>query len=504
MNNILIAALALFLAACASPAPGESMNDQIDALFADYSDGATPGYAVGVIREGDLIFAKGYGFADIEKKTPITADTAFNLASLSKQFTAAAIALELENGGLEIDDPLAQHWPALPAFMSEITIAHLIYMTSGLKEYYTLPSPKGGWASEDVFTVDDAIDAVFASGDLDYAPGSRWAYSNINYQLLAVLAAKLNDQSFADYMQTEIFTPLKMTSSWVDAPIDEARTNRATSYIRNEEDTTWQAAPRLSPHYGGSGVFSTLNDLATWDTALYGDQPFGAGFKTQMLSTRQFDHDKTNDAFGLVHGTYRDFKTIWYEGGDYGVSTYMVRLPERDETVICLSNIGDGGCADKAKAVIDLLIEAHRRQNECAKPPRPKGARRFVLKLKFIALALAARCAFKADDGRKRRERDALILISSPVRGLRPLRAGRLEIVNVPKVPIWYLPSFFDRFRPASISPKTSSTTRLASALLMSPASATLAMKSALLIDPVPLVSGAALVAALLAAPVAA
>ncbi|MEO0982272.1 MAG: serine hydrolase domain-containing protein [Pseudomonadota bacterium] len=346
-------AVLVFIAGCAAKAD-LSVEQRVDALFAAYAEGERPGYAIGVMRGGELVLAKGYGLADIEAGRPITADTAFNLASLSKQFTGAAVALEIERAAIDADDRLADHWPDLPDFMGEITVAHLVYMTSGLKEYYTLPSPKGGWLSEDEFTVDDALSAVFASGALDYAPGTRWTYSNINYQLLAVLAGRLNDASFAEHMAAAVFEPLGMTNTWVDAPLQAPAGDRARSYVWEGEG--WRVAPRLSPHYGGSGMFSSINDLAKWDAALYRGDALGAGFKDRMLSTRRFEHDKDNDAFGLVHGDYRGLQTIWYEGGDYGVSTYMVRMPERDETVICLANFGQGRCADKARAVIDVLL----------------------------------------------------------------------------------------------------------------------------------------------------
>jgi len=340
---------------CASADTRPSLESRIDGLFAAYEAGERPGYAIGVVRKGELVHAKGYGLADVSARKPITADTAFNLASVSKQFTAASVALEIEAGRLDLDDRVSEHWIDLPNFMSGITIGHLVYMTSGLKEYYTLPSPRGGWQSEDEFTIDDAIGAVFASKQLAYEPGERWTYSNINYQLLAELTARLNGVSFTEHMEASIFAPLGMDNTWVDAPLKNNREGIARSYVWSDKKSGWQVAPRLSPHYGGSGMFSSLKDLAKWDRALYLTDQLGEGFEARMLSARKYAHDKDNDAFGLVHGSYEGQPTIWYEGGDYGVSTYMVRLPKRDETIICLSNFGHGRCADKARAVIDLL-----------------------------------------------------------------------------------------------------------------------------------------------------
>ncbi|NKB66434.1 MAG: serine hydrolase [Candidatus Latescibacteria bacterium] len=332
-------------------------GQRVDALFAAYDHDVRPGFAIGIVRKGQLVLAQGYGYANLQSARPITPNTTFNIASLSKQFTAAALAREILAGRVSLEDRLADHWPDLPPFASAITLAHLVYMTSGLPEYYTLPSPKGGWSSESQFTVDDAITAVFAAGALAYAPGSRWTYSNINYQLLAKLVGRLNARTFADQLKTSVFDPLDMSTARVDAPLAQQPTD-ATAYYRGDlGPTDWHVAPRLSPHYGGSGVFASLRDLAQWDRALYQDNALeGHAFGELMLSTQQFEHDKANDAFGLVHGAYRGLKTIWYEGGDYGVSTYMARLPGRDETVICLANFADGRCYEKARAVMDLLI----------------------------------------------------------------------------------------------------------------------------------------------------
>jgi len=336
------------------------LGTMIDRLFVAYTIGDQPGYAIGVVNQGKLTFAGGYGMADIESKTPIGPATAFNLASLSKQFTAAAIAHQIVHEEMSLDDTLASHWEGLPEAFAKVEIGHLVYMTSGLPEYYTLPSPKGGWASEDAFTVDDAISTVLATERLEYEPGSRWSYSNINYQLLAEVFADQRKSSFADAMAAAFFTPMGLERTWVDAPIDKSRDYRATSYNWSDEADRWIVSPRMSPHYGGSGIFSTLTDLAKWDAALYTDKAFGEPFSAQMLATRTYDHDKTNDAFGLVHSSYRGEDTVWYEGGDYGVSTYMVRLPGRDQSVICLSNIGNGGCASKARAVLDILLNFDR------------------------------------------------------------------------------------------------------------------------------------------------
>lgn len=356
LSRLIAGLLATATISCNASSEDASLEPAIDAAMAFESNATRPGYAVGVVKKGKLIFAKGYGVKDIETGAVIDADTAFNLASLSKQFTGAAIALEIQKGAIDIDDRLTTHWPQLPEFMHAVTIGHLVYMTSGLPEYYTLPSPSGGWRSEDEFTVQDAISAVFASGALEFAPGTHWSYSNINYQLLAELVSRLNDISFGEYMQSAVFASLEMRNSWVDDKLQSAERAHAAAYIWDDDAQAWREAPRLSTHYGGSGVFSSIADLAKWDRALFGDRQFGENFSAIMLGTKQFAHDKTNDAFGLVHGSYGNEPTIWYEGGDYGVSTYTLRLVNQETTIICLANFGNAGCRNKAQAIADIFI----------------------------------------------------------------------------------------------------------------------------------------------------
>ena len=348
--------VATVLGGCEAASGNAPLASEIDAVMAFENERSRPGYAIGVVKNGELVFAKGYGVENIETGEAIDADTPFNLASLSKQFTGAAVALEIRKGAVDIDDRLAAYWPDIPEFMRAVTIGHLVYMTSGLPEYYTLPSPKGGWRSEDAFTVSDAIDAVFAAGALEYDPGTRWTYSNINYQLLAELTARLNETSFGEHMQSAVFTPLGMEDSWVDDKLQSNQRPRATSYVRDDSADAWREAPRLSPHYGGSGVFASLSDLAKWDEALFESRTLGDEFTDIMLSTKPFEHDKTNDAFGLVHSAHEGQPTVWYEGGDYGVSTYMLRLMDDRTTVICLANFGAARCGDKARAIADIII----------------------------------------------------------------------------------------------------------------------------------------------------
>lgn len=348
---------------------------RIDEIFAPFDHDGSPGYAIGVVREGKLVFARGYGRAELDNNVPITPHTSFHLASLSKQFTAAAIALLIVEGKLSLDTPVAKYIPEAKAFGADLRIKHLIYFTSGIPEYTSLPRRSGmPWFSFFYFSTDEAIATSLAAGKSNFAPGTKWEYSNVNYMLLTRIVERASGMPFADFLQTRIFKPLGMGDSLLNDDATTIIPNRATGYAdRSDPEILKQLAslginahagtapirlPRISPHYGGSGVFSTLEDLAKWDANFYSHRLAGPAFTTQMLHREKFAHDKDNDAFGLVHGDFQGRAMLWFSGGDLDTSTYMARLPGERLTVVCLSNRLGGDAEGKAKQVLAILLGA--------------------------------------------------------------------------------------------------------------------------------------------------
>ena len=329
---------------------------RVDSVFARYDRSDGPGYAVGIVQGERLVYARGFGSANLDHRIAITPTTVFNVASLSKQFTAACIAILIRRGKLSLEDDVRRFVPEMPAYPHTIRLKHLIYMTSGLPEYYTLPRPGGRSWDLDYFTVNDALGATFAQRDLQFAPGSRWAYSNVNYMLLAEIVRRASGVSFAEFARREIFEPLGMNQSHFNDDLSRVVPNRAAGYnVRSSG--TYQQEQRRSPHFGGSGLFTSIEDLVKWNRSFRTHELGGPELTALLLSTMKFDHEKANDAFGLVWGTFNGNRTLWYEGGDLGYSSYMVRLPDAGLTVIVLSNIGTGRAADHARRILDIFIE---------------------------------------------------------------------------------------------------------------------------------------------------
>jgi CubicO group peptidase (beta-lactamase class C family) len=347
-----------------------SQQAEIDKLFA--RPPASPGYAVAIIKDGDFALSRGYGLANLDDSIRITPETSFHLASLSKQFTGAAIALLILDHKIALTDPVAKYIPESAKYGEGLRIEHLVYMTSGLHEYTDLPRSSGvPWMTFYYFTRDEAIATSLKPEHLEFVPGMQWAYRNINYMLLTKIVEVVSHQSFAAFVKERIFDPLGMSHTEIDDDTTEIIQQRATGYASRSDPRVikelaavgiaikpgngWVRLVRISPHFGGSGVFTTLNDLRDWDNNWYTGILAGQKFTELMNRRQRFQHDKDNDAFGLVWRSRYGHSMLDYSGGDTDTSTYMARFPDQHLTVICLSNMPLGDAEGNAQAVLELL-----------------------------------------------------------------------------------------------------------------------------------------------------
>jgi len=350
---------------------------KIDKVFAEYARPDSPGYVLGLMKDGELVFAKGYGQANLDDGIPITPHTAFHLASLSKQFTGAAAALLIQEGKLSLEDPVSKYIPEATKYGDGLRIKHLVYLTSGLHEYTDVPRTSGNpWMSFYYFTRDEAIRAALKPDALEFPPGTQWAYRNINYMLLTKIVEEISEQSFSTFMQQRVFRPLGMLHSDINDDTTLIISNRATGYAPRSDPRVikelaatgvhiragsgWVRLVRVSPHYGGSGVFTTLDDLTKWDENWYSGRLAGLAFTELMNRRMHFQHDKDNDAFGLVWRDLYGKPILDYSGGDTDTSTYMARFPLEHFTIVCLSNTPLGDAEGKAHEVLDILHETRK------------------------------------------------------------------------------------------------------------------------------------------------
>lgn len=350
------------------------VEKNIDSLFSEYNKTNTPGFAIGIFKDQKVLLAKGYGMANLDYNIPITANTIFNIASLSKQFTAASIALLMLRDSISLEDDVSKFIPEVSKYNYPIKIKHLIYFTSGIHEYHTLPHKNGlNWNLYDYFTIDTAIATSLSQSKLEFEPGTKWEYSNTDYMLLAKIVEKVSGMTLNEFATKNIFAPLDMNSSQINDDVTVIVKNRATGYVERKEETIigakkagfylrkeglYMQAHRNSPHYGGSGVFTSINDWFKWDKNFYIQELGGKPFYDLMHKRMKFKHQKDNDAFGLVFGDYKGQEIIWYAGGDIGFNSYVMRFPKQQLTIVCFSNLDIGGSAEKmAKKVADILAQ---------------------------------------------------------------------------------------------------------------------------------------------------
>jgi CubicO group peptidase (beta-lactamase class C family) len=350
--------MALLLLSVASSARGDDLTSRIDALLAKWDRPGSPGVALAVVRNGELHYAKGYGVADLEHDVPITSKTPFYIASVTKQFTAFAIAHLAREGKLSLDDDIRKHIPELKDLRAEITIRQLLHHTSGLRDYGGLLVLSGGRGG-DVIRQDDILGLLFRQRELNFRPGEDHAYCNSNYILLATIVERVTKQSYRDWMVKNVFVPLDMTQSDVGDDLGRIIKGRALSYdTQPSEPAGFKTLSWPITAYGDGNIYASAEDLARWLTN-FGKPRVGA-----EATLRQMEEPGTLKAgtpvaygFGLGVGEYRGLKLIGHGGGWAGYRAYVGRFPEQDLGIVVLSNHGSFDAQDVAMKVAELYLD---------------------------------------------------------------------------------------------------------------------------------------------------
>src|SRR5215213_3855133 len=310
---------------------------QVDEIMSAMVRAGAPGAAVMVIQDGKVIHKKGYGLANVEAGTPIDSNTAFDLASVSKQFTAMAIMILAERGKLSYDDPLTKFFPEFPAYASKITVRHLLTHTSGLPDYMASFQKLGKKDFEP--TSKDAIRMLSEMPEPRFAPGEKWEYSNSGYVVLAQIVEKASGMGFASFMKKNVFDPAGMSNTLV---ADESRpkiANRAISYAPEVECFRNIDYTPLNLIYGDGNVNTSLEDMYRWDQALYTERLVKqATLKQAFTPAKLNDGSPTRYGFGWSISDLNGLPVLAHGGAWVGFRTSIARFPSERFTVIMLSN----------------------------------------------------------------------------------------------------------------------------------------------------------------------
>jgi CubicO group peptidase (beta-lactamase class C family) len=353
-----------------APAPALSPERQVDALFAPWDRPGSPGAAVAVVRDGQVVLARGYGYANLEYDVPITPSTIFHVASVSKQFTAFAAALLAEQGVLSLDDDVRRWVPEVPDFGHTITLRHLIHHTSGLRDQWELLA-LAGWRLDDVITRDQIFKLLLQQRELNFAPGAEYMYSNMGYTLLAEIVSRAGGEPFPAWMKRHVFAPLGMRATHFHDDHQRLVPGRAYSYAPTA-DGGYRHAVLSYANVGATSLFTTVEDLARWIANLESPRVGGPAAMAEMRTRGVLSGGDTIPyGFALVHQEHRGLPIVQHGGADAGFRAFLMYFPEECLGVLVLSNVADFNPGSMASRVAEVYLGD---RMEPAPPPPPPPA----------------------------------------------------------------------------------------------------------------------------------
>ena len=300
--------------------------------------GPAPGCAVGVSLDGEVVFEKAFGLAEMEHNIPNSPQTIFESGSVAKQFTAAAVVLLALEGKLSIDDPVRKHIPELPDYGSPLTIRHILTHTAGLRDWGAVLALTGAGRGDRVVSQALALDVIYRQKSLDFKPGAEYSYSNSGYQLAAEIVERVSKQKFGDFMSERLFKPLGMkNSSWRD-DYQRLVPGRAQGYTKQGPNAPWRLNMPFMNVIGNGGMLTTIGDWMKWN-AMLDSRSLGAAL-VENLETQGILNDgrKISYALGLDVSKYNGIKEVAHSGGTAGYQTYLARFPEKKLSVGALCN----------------------------------------------------------------------------------------------------------------------------------------------------------------------
>jgi CubicO group peptidase (beta-lactamase class C family) len=327
--------LILALASLSFHVPASAHADAVDDYLAEQMrQRHIPGLSLAIVRDGKVVKAKGYGFANLEHKIPATPETVYDLGSIGKQFTATAIMMLVERGEIRLDDKIRHYLSDLPAAWDEVRVRNLLSHTAGIPDYMSAP----GVDFKADYTYEQLI-ALAAKRPPHFQPGQSWRYVNTNYLLLDHIIQTVSGHPWDVFLAKEVFRPLGMTT--MRRASEDIVPNRAAPYDGDVKNKTFRNTGYMSPTLfvnGSGGLLATVLDLAKWDAALYGERILKQSSLKQMWTPTRFK----NYGFGWDVEELHGHRRIGHSGGLPGFETHIARFVDDKLTVILLTNrLGD-------------------------------------------------------------------------------------------------------------------------------------------------------------------
>lgn len=334
---------ALLLLGNSSVSSAQSQKDtltaRVDQLFTNWDKPDSPGCALAIIKDGKIIYQRGYGVADLEHSIPISSESVFYIGSVSKQFTAFTIALLAQQGKLTLDDDVRKYLPELPDYGTPITIRHLIHHTSGLRDYNTLVE-LAGRRNDEAFDNQVILEITSRQKELNFKPGSQFLYSNTGYAMLALIVERVSGARFSAFAEANIFKPLGMTETHFHEDMTRIVKHRADGYAP-KSDGGFRLDTPYNERAGAGGLYTTVGDLLKWDQNFY-DGRVGGMQLIDLLHTRGklSSGQELDYAFALNVRHYKGLKVVEHGGALGGYRAALTRFPDQRFSVACLCNLG--------------------------------------------------------------------------------------------------------------------------------------------------------------------
>ena len=321
-----------------------------------------------IIKDGMVVYRKGFGSAQLEYDIPITPSTVFHVASVSKQFTAMAITMLEAAGKLSADDDIRKYLPEMADFGKTITIRNLLHHTSGLRDQWELLI-LSGWRMDDVITQADIMDRLKRQRELNFAPGERYLYCNSGFTLLAEIVARVSGQPFTQWTQENIFKPLGMTSTHFHLDYQEIVKNRAYSYQGDPEKGFAQSVLNYA-NVGATSLFTTVEDMANWVRNFEDKRVGGAAVMDRMLTKGVLTNgSEIPYGRGIVIDEYKGLKFIGHDGGDAGFRSNVMFFPGERFGVAIFSNLASFNPGAVSRQIADIYLASRLKPQE----PGPVG-----------------------------------------------------------------------------------------------------------------------------------
>jgi CubicO group peptidase (beta-lactamase class C family) len=369
-----IAAFLLFVSPCV--AQDETTKRVDDFVQAEMQKQRIPGLSLAVVKNGQIILAKGYGYANVEHHVPVKPETIFQSGSIGKQFTATAVMMLVEEGRINLDEKIRKYLGNVPDSWQNITVWHLLTHTSGLTDYPDDFDFRRDYTEAELLTRAQAITPTFK-------PGDKWQYSNLGYLTLGILIHKVTGKFYGDFLQERIFKPLGMTTTRIISEADIVP-NRAGGYhfVKDELKNQNWVSPTLNTTADGALYFTVL-DMAKWDAALYGEGLLNKASLQQMWTAVRLNNNKTTDyGFGWSLGLVNGHHIVEHGGAWQGFTSYIARYVDDKITVIVLDNLAGANAGKIARHVAAIYNpELARKAIEDKEPQVTAFARHLLEKL---------------------------------------------------------------------------------------------------------------------------